>query len=64
MDLMPFSWINPCGYSGLSTVDMRSMGIEAPLADVQQALAQALVQHLAPSDPNNPTDSPPGPSAP
>jgi lipoyl(octanoyl) transferase len=47
MDLSPFSWINPCGYAGLSTVDMRTMGVEAPLADVQHALAQALVRHLA-----------------
>jgi lipoyl(octanoyl) transferase len=47
MDLSPFTWINPCGYSGLATVDMRSMGVEAPLHDVQQALAQALVHHLA-----------------
>jgi lipoyl(octanoyl) transferase len=61
MDLSPFSWINPCGYSGLSTVDMRTMGIEAPLADVQQALAHALVQHLtAISEPNKPTEAPPG----
>ena len=27
MDLAPFSWINPCGYSGLATVDMRTMGV-------------------------------------
>src|SRR5690349_15891299 len=56
MDLAPFSWINPCGYSGLATVDMRSMGIEAPLADVQHALALALVEQLAPdtAEPNNP----------
>ena len=56
MDLAPFSWINPCGYAGLETVDMRSMGIEAPLADVQHALAQALVEQLAPdtAEPNNP----------
>jgi lipoyl(octanoyl) transferase len=47
MDLSPFTWINPCGYSGLATVDMRTMGVEAPLNDVQQALAQALVHHLA-----------------
>lgn len=47
MDLSPFTWINPCGYSGLVTVDMRTMGVEAPLQDVQQALAQALVHHLA-----------------
>jgi len=46
MDLSPFTWINPCGYSGLATVDMRTMGVEAPLADVQQALARALVNHL------------------
>jgi lipoyl(octanoyl) transferase len=50
MDLSPFTWINPCGYSGLATVDMRTMGVEAPLADVQQALARALVQHLAAAD--------------
>jgi lipoyl(octanoyl) transferase len=47
MDLAPFSWINPCGYSGLATVDMRSMGVTAALADVQQALARELVQQLA-----------------
>ncbi len=62
MDLAPFTWINPCGYSGLDTVDMRTMGVEAPLADVQRALAQALVDQLAPEgvqpDPNKPTDSP------
>jgi lipoyl(octanoyl) transferase len=51
MDLSPFTWINPCGYSGLATVDMRTMGVEAPLADVQQALARALVQHLATTAP-------------
>jgi lipoyl(octanoyl) transferase len=47
MDLAPFSWINPCGYSGLATVDMRSMGIIAPLAEVQQKLAAELVMQLA-----------------
>lgn len=49
MDLAPFTWINPCGYSGLATVDMRTMGVEAPLADVQQALARALTGHLGQS---------------
>jgi lipoyl(octanoyl) transferase len=47
MDLAPFSWINPCGYSGLATVDMRSMGADLPLAEVQQALARELVRQLA-----------------
>jgi lipoyl(octanoyl) transferase len=56
MDLTPFSWINPCGYSGLATVDMRTVGVDAELADVQQALARQLAQHLASEpqlDPNN-----------
>ncbi|MES2015859.1 MAG: lipoyl(octanoyl) transferase LipB [Pseudomonadota bacterium] len=47
MDLTPFSWINPCGYSGLETVDMRTMGVDAPLADVQRKLAVELVAQLA-----------------
>ena len=47
MDLSPFTWINPCGYSGLATVDMRTMGAEAPLHDVQQALARALANNLS-----------------
>jgi lipoyl(octanoyl) transferase len=47
MDLAPFSWINPCGYSGLATVDMRSMGVQAELAEVQQALARELASQLA-----------------
>ena len=57
MDLAPFSWINPCGYAGLETVDMRSMGIDVPLADVQRKLAAELVAQLATvgaqSAPNN-----------
>ncbi len=47
MDLQPFGWINPCGYPGLATVDMRTLGVDAPLAEVQQQLAQALIQRLA-----------------
>ena len=50
MDLAPFSWINPCGYAGLATVDMRSQGVTAPLAEVQQALARELVRQLAAGD--------------
>ena len=46
MDLAPFSWINPCGYEGLATVDMRTMGVQAPLAEVQLALADALAHQL------------------
>ena len=45
MDLQPFSWINPCGYAGLATVDMQTLQVRVPLEQVQTALAQRL-QHL------------------
>jgi len=51
MDLAPFTWINPCGYAGLETIDMRSMGVDVPLADVQQALANELVNQLHVAEP-------------
>lgn len=46
MELSPFSWINPCGYEGLATVDMKTVGVEAPLHDVQSALARNLIDLL------------------
>jgi lipoyl(octanoyl) transferase len=46
MDLNPFSWINPCGYEGLATVDMKTVGVEAPLRDMQLALAHNLTDLL------------------
>ncbi len=63
MDLAPFSWINPCGYAGLKTVDMRTLGVHASLTDVQLALAQALtaqLAHKAEPEPNNDNYAPPG----
>ena len=45
MDLQPFSWINPCGYAGLATVDMKTLEVTATLAEVALALAQRL-QHI------------------
>jgi lipoyl(octanoyl) transferase len=67
MDLAPFSWINPCGYAGLVTVDMRSMGAQAGLAEVQQALAASLVRHLSddavPFNFESPQPSPQGQAA-
>jgi lipoyl(octanoyl) transferase len=47
MDLAPFTWINPCGYAGLETIDMKTMGVTAALADVQTLLAQTLIKHFA-----------------
>jgi lipoyl(octanoyl) transferase len=46
MDLAPFSWINPCGYEGLATVDMKTAGTEAPLAEVRTRLAGKLTELL------------------
>jgi lipoyl(octanoyl) transferase len=47
MDLQPFQRINPCGYAGLQTVDLHTIGVGAPLADIQQKLAHYLRQFLA-----------------
>ena len=62
MDLAPFSWINPCGYAGLETVDMRTMGVNAQLQVVQRQLADELLRQLDTAtgttlDPNNPTEA-------
>ncbi len=46
MDLTPFGWINPCGYAGLATVDMRTLDVMAPLTAVQLALAGNLTEQL------------------
>ena len=46
MDLTPFAGINPCGYPGLHTVDMRTLGVDAPLADIQALLSKNLQDNL------------------
>lgn len=42
MDLSPFLGINPCGYEGLKTVDLRSCGIHATVGEVGRLLAARL----------------------
>jgi lipoyl(octanoyl) transferase len=42
MALEPFSRINPCGYAGLRTVDLRSLGVPAEPSEVSLRLAQRL----------------------
>lgn len=42
MDLSPFLGINPCGYEGLKTVDLRSCGIRANVYEIGQLLAERL----------------------
>lgn len=51
MDLEPFAWINPCGYAGLATTDMRSLGVTAGLQEVQQRLTGNLLACLFPAAP-------------
>jgi lipoyl(octanoyl) transferase len=46
MDLAPFSWINPCGYEGLATVDMKTLGAAPTLQEVQMVLASNLKEKL------------------
>jgi len=42
MDVEPFTRINPCGYSGLQTVDMVSLGVRASTLEVSQLFAKQL----------------------
>lgn len=46
MDLRPFEWINPCGYAGLQTVDMATLGVAPRWDEVAARLAQQLGHHL------------------
>lgn len=46
MDLEPFSRINPCGYAGLQTVDLRSLGFDVQLEEAQKMLAKQLISRL------------------
>ncbi len=48
MDLEPFSRINPCGYAGLRTVDMASLGVQANWDEVAQVFARKLAAYLTP----------------
>jgi lipoyl(octanoyl) transferase len=42
MDLQPFERINPCGYAGLKTVDLATLGIVADWATVAAVLGRRL----------------------
>jgi lipoyl(octanoyl) transferase len=47
MDLEPYLRINPCGYQGLATVDLRSLGVEVRWDDAAGQLAAALQSRLS-----------------
>jgi lipoyl(octanoyl) transferase len=46
MDLRPFLAINPCGYAGLETVDMATLGVTAGWDDVAHTFAARLTATL------------------
>lgn len=48
MDLEPFTRINPCGYAGLKTVDLSTIGVQATWDDAAGRLASQLAARLAP----------------
>lgn len=48
MDLSPFACINPCGYAGLQTVDLATLGVDADRDQVAQTFARRLASHLSP----------------
>ncbi|MBA3773438.1 MAG: lipoyl(octanoyl) transferase LipB [Ramlibacter sp.] len=47
MDLAPFSGINPCGYAGLETVDLSTIGISVTWNEAARVLGQKLGTHLS-----------------
>lgn len=48
MDLQPFLRINPCGYAGLQTVDLSTIGVSTTWDEAAQLLSQKLATTLAP----------------
>jgi lipoyl(octanoyl) transferase len=48
MDLSPFERIHPCGYVGLKTVDLATLGVSTDWSTVAQRLGDKLASHLSP----------------
>jgi lipoyl(octanoyl) transferase len=48
MDLEPYSRINPCGYVGLQTVDLSTIGVSVSWVEAADVLGQKLATYLAP----------------
>jgi lipoyl(octanoyl) transferase len=48
MDLEPYSRINPCGYAGLQTVDLSTIGVCVAWQEAADVLGQKLASYLAP----------------
>ena len=48
MDLSPFARINPCGYAGLATTDLFTIGVDVSWQDVADVLGSKLATSLMP----------------
>ncbi len=48
MDLRPFDGINPCGYAGLKTVDLSTIGVQVARDEVADTLGRKLAAYLSP----------------
>jgi len=48
MDLQPFDGIDPCGYKGLRTVDLSTIGVQVSWGEVAEVLAAELANCLSP----------------
>ena len=51
MDLEPFTRINPCGYAGLKTVDLSTIGVSTTWEQAARVLGDKLGDLLAPREP-------------
>ena len=48
MDLEPYSRINPCGYPGLQTIDLSTIGVSASWQQAAEVLGDKLATYLTP----------------
>ncbi len=48
MDLEPYQRINPCGYAGLQSIDLSTIGVHTSWDEAAQVLGNKLATYLAP----------------
>jgi lipoyl(octanoyl) transferase len=48
MDLEPYSRINPCGYTGLQTVDLSTIGVLVTWQEAADFFSDKLATYLTP----------------
>lgn len=48
MDLEPYHRINPCGYAGMATVDLSTIGVQTTWNEAAQVFGNQLITRLAP----------------